>query len=97
MGVYNKSLTKAILLVLEKTVDGYVRLEDFAYNHYRYHYEVPDLKRSSLSQALKRLRDGGFIQQVKLKDDVIIKLTEQGRDLIAVKYKIILCSIPPKL
>lgn len=87
MGVYKKSLAKAILLVLEKAVDGYVRLEDFAYHHYRYHYGVPDLKRSSLSQALKRLREGGLIEQVKLRDDVVIRLTDAGRDLLGDKFE----------
>lgn len=87
MRTYKKSLTNAILFALEKTVDGYIRLEDFAYHHYRYHYGVPHLKKSSLSQALKRLREGGLIEQVKLKDDIIIKLTEEGRDLISDRFE----------
>lgn len=82
MRTYKKSLTNAILFTLEKAVDGYVRLEDFAYHHYRYHYGIPDLKKSSLSQALKRLREGGLIEQIKLKNDVLLKLTEAGKDLI---------------
>lgn len=103
MRVYKKSLTNAILLTLEKTVDGYVRVEDFANHHYRYHYGIPELKQSSLSQALKRLREGGLIEQVKLRDDVIIKLTDAGRDLIQDpfdeskwdgKYRIVIFDIP---
>lgn len=103
MKVYKKSLTKAILLVLEKAVDGYVRFEDFTYHHYRYHYGYPDLKKSSLSQALKRLREGGLIEQVKLKNDVVIKLTDEGRGLINDefdeskwdgKYRIVIFDIP---
>lgn len=82
MRVYKESLTKAILLILEKSIDGYVRLEDFAYHHYRYHYGVPELKKSSLSQALKRLREGRLIEQIKLKKDIVIKLTDEGRGLI---------------
>ena len=81
------SLAKAILLVLEKTVDGYVRFEDFANNPGFYVSGMRDLRQSSLSQALKRLRESGLIEQVKLKDDVIIKLTEAGRDLIADPFK----------
>lgn len=97
------SLTKAILLVLEKTVDGYVRFEDFANHYYRYHYGVPELRQSSLSQALKRLRENGLIEEVKLKKDIIIKLTEEGRDLIQDpfdeskwdgKYRIVIFDIP---
>lgn len=82
MGVYNKSLTKTILLVLEKSVDGYVRLEDFSYHHYRYKYGIPELKKSSLSQALKRLRESGLIKEAKINEDVIFKLTDEGRFLI---------------
>ncbi len=82
MGVYRKSLANAILHILEKAVDGYVRFEDFTYHHYRYHYGIPELKKSALSQALKRLREGGLIEQVKLKNDLLIKLTEAGKDLI---------------
>lgn len=87
MRTYKNSLTNAILFALEKTVDGYIRLEDFAYHHYRYHYGIPELKKSSLSQALKRLREGGLIEQVKLKNDVLIKLTEAGKDLISDKFE----------
>ncbi|MBI3103683.1 CRISPR-associated endonuclease Cas2 [Candidatus Daviesbacteria bacterium] len=103
MKVYKKSLTKAILLVLEKAVDGYVRLEDFTYHHYRYHYGYPNLKKSSLSQALKRLRESGLIEQVKLKNDVIIKLTQTGKELISDgsdekewdgKWRIVIFDIP---
>ncbi|MBI4039014.1 CRISPR-associated endonuclease Cas2 [Candidatus Daviesbacteria bacterium] len=103
MKVYKKSLTKAILLILEKTVDGYVRVEDFAYHHYRYHYGYPELRKSSLAQALKRLREGGLIEEVKLRDNIIIKLTEEGRDLISDpfeerewdgKWRIVVFDIP---
>src|SRR3989338_1597786 len=103
MRTYKKSLTNAISFALEKTVDGYIRLEDFAYHHYRYHYGIPELKKSSLSQALKRLREGGLIEQVKLRDDIVIKLTEAGRDLIGGeiedkewdgKWRIVIFDIP---
>lgn len=103
MAVYKKSLTRAILLILEKAVDGYVVLEDFAYNPGFYVSGTRELKQSSLSQALKRLREGGLIERIKLKDDVIIKLTDEGRDLIADpfdeskwdgKYRIVIFDIP---
>ena len=81
MGVYKKSLTKAILLVLEKAVDGYVSLEDLLYNPGFYVSGMRELKQSSLSQALKRLREGGLIEQIKLKNDVLIKLTEDGKSV----------------
>lgn len=103
MRVYKKSLTNAILFALEKAIDGYVRVEDFAYHHYRYHYGVPELKKPSLSQALKRLREGGLIEQIKLKNDILIKLTQAGKDLISEgseekdwdkKWRVVIFDIP---
>lgn len=102
MRVYKKSLTNAILFALEKAIDGYVRLEDFAYHHYRYLYGYPDLNKSELSQALKRLREGGLIEQVKLADDIILKLTKEGKELVDDgskeswdgKWRIVIFDIP---
>lgn len=100
MRVYKKSLAKIILLVLEKTVDGYVAFEDFVYNPL---LAGRDLKKSKLSKALKRLREGGLIKQVKIKDDLIFKLTESGKELISDgfeekdwdgKWRIVIFDIP---
>lgn len=77
------SLSWWILLALEKTVDGYVVFEDFAYNPL---LERP-VKKSELSLVLKRLRERGLVEQVKLKDDIIIRLTEEGRDLVSNKFE----------
>lgn len=74
-----KSLTNLILLALEKAVDGCVRFEDFTNHYYRYHYGYPDLKQSSVSQALRRLRKGGLIELIDEKQ-LIYKLTDPGRD-----------------
>ena len=43
--------------------------EDFAYHHYRYHYGIPELKKASLAQALKRLREKGFIEKATEKNE----------------------------
>lgn len=106
MGVYRKSLAKAILFVLEKSIDGCVRLEDFAYNPGFYaYYDGWDrsLKKAALSKALKRLREGGLVEQVNLKDDVLLRLTEGGRDLISDhfedkewdgKWRVVIFDIP---
>lgn len=75
-----KGLSNAILLALEKAVDGYVLLEDFAYNPGRYAYGDPDsLKKSSLAKAIKRLREGGLIEFV---DDqkIAVRITQAGKD-----------------
>lgn len=72
-----------MLLALEKTVDGYVVFEDFIYNPL---LERP-VKKSELSLVLKRLREKGLVEQVKLKNDIIIKLTEEGRGLVGNNFE----------
>lgn len=72
-----------MLLTLEKAVDGYVVFEDFIYNPL---LERP-VKKSELSLVLKRLREQGLVEQVKLKNDIIIKLTEEGRDLVGNNFE----------
>lgn len=74
-----KNITNFILLTLEKSVDGYIRLEDFAYHHYRYRYGIKELKKASLAQAFKRLRENGLIDFV---DDskLAVRLTDNGKD-----------------
>lgn len=68
-----------VLLALEKSVDGYIRFEDFAYHHYRYHYGIPELKKASLAQALKRLREQGFIELVS-DQQLAYRLTDKGTE-----------------
>lgn len=98
-----------VLLALEKAVDGYVRLEDFAYHHYRYHHGIPELKKASLAQAFKRLREKGFIERVTEKDEgkIILRLTEAGREFLLLeksddeiewdgKWRVVVFDIPEK-
>lgn len=98
------SLSYFILTALEKTVDGYVRLENFLYNPGYYAYgsgwDYP-LKKSELARAIKRLRDYGLVEEVKLKKDIILKLTSSGQDLIGQdpqnwdgKWRIVIFDIP---
>ncbi len=74
------SLGDLLLSALEKTVDGYVRAEDFLYNSHIYAkgYDRP-LKKASLAKAIKRLRDRRLIEEVVNEGDVIVKLTDEGR------------------
>lgn len=74
-----KTLTNLILLVLEKSIDGYVRFEDFTYHHYRYHYGIPNLKKASLAKALKRLREDGLVELID-DTEMLFRLTDSGRD-----------------
>src|SRR3989338_11507236 len=76
-----------ILFALEKSIDGYVRLEDFLYNTHIYAkgYDRP-LKKSEFSQALKRLRERGLLEQDFIDEGkIIFKLTQLGRDVLGVK------------
>jgi len=74
-----KTLTNLILLVLEKSVDGYARFEDFTYHHYRYRYGIPELKKTSLAKAFKRLREQGLVELTSDKE-LVFRLTDRGRD-----------------
>lgn len=104
-----ETIGKMVLLALEKAVDGYVRLEDFAYHHYRYHHGIPELKKASLAQALKRLREKGFIERVTERDEgkIILRLTEAGREFLLLeksddeiewdgKWRVVVFDIPEK-
>lgn len=74
-----RRITDFVLLALEKSIDGYVRFDDFAEQHYRYHYGIPELKKTALSQALKRLREGGLIEFVS-DEKLAYRITDKGRE-----------------
>lgn len=76
-----KTFSSLILLALEKTIDGYVRLEDFAYNPHKYISGYPRiLKKNSLSKAISRLRERGLIELTDGND--FIRLSREGKDEI---------------
>lgn len=107
MKIKTGSLSEGILISLEKTIDGYVRLEDFAYNSWKYAYgDASILKKSALSQAVKRLRERGLLTIEKKTDEeaVLFKLTSLGKESLGYidekqwdgKWRIILFDIPEK-
>lgn len=76
-----RSISKFILLALEKAVDGFVRYDDLIHHSHQYAWGSgwdKSLKKSSLSQALKRLRENGLIDFV---DDqkLAYRLTDDGK------------------
>lgn len=73
-------MANIILLALEKSVDGYVRFEDFTYNSWFYAqgYER-NLKKSSLSQAIKRLRENDLVELLS-DGELVLRLTDRGKD-----------------
>lgn len=106
MGSKKKSLTNAILLGLEKTVDGVVRLEDFTTHSYIYArgYDRP-LKKSALSIALKRLREKGYLEKEHNEGKIIFKLTQAGQEFLTLsksddeiewdqKWRLVIFDIP---
>lgn len=76
-----KSLSNLILLILEKTVDGYVRFDDLIHHSGSYAYGAgwdKPLKRSEISRALKRLRERGLIDFVS-DENLAYRLTNKGK------------------
>lgn len=106
MGSLKKSsLSYAILGILEKSIDGYVRMEDFAINSYDYAYGYDrSLSKSALSKAIKRLREKGYVEQSVLDQKIILKLTSEGGNFLKPdefskndwdgKWRIVIFDIP---
>ena len=83
MKVRKGSLSQTVLLVLEKSVDGIVKLDDMINNPGFYAYgEGRDLPKSILSQALKRLRERGLIDTTVGSEETVLKLTKLGREAL---------------
>ena len=77
-----KTLLKNLILqALEKSVDGYVRVEDFLYNTHIYAkgYER-NLKKSNLSKTIRSLRVKGYIVTEKQGKKLILRLTDKGKN-----------------
>ncbi|QQG43429.1 MAG: hypothetical protein HYW45_00225 [Candidatus Daviesbacteria bacterium] len=105
-----KSLSKLILLILEKTVDGYVRFDDLIHKPKYYAWgsgwDYP-LNKSALSNAIRRLRENGLIDFVD-DETLVIKLTDKGKEKAVLtkllinedkwdgKWRIVIFDIPEK-
>lgn len=91
-------------------MDGYVRFEDFIYNPGFYAYYSGwgfPLKKASLSQALKRLRENGLVDFID-DEKLMIRLTDQGREKAVLakikldsqkwdgKWRLVIFDIPEK-
>lgn len=83
MKIKKGSLSNLILLSLEKSIDGYVRLEDYLYNTnaYSYGYDRP-LKKSALAEAFRRLRENGLIEKEIDEGKILYKLSIIGKDFL---------------
>lgn len=77
-----RGLSNFILQVLEKAIDGYVRFDDLIHHSGRYAYGGGwdrSLNKAALSQAIKRLREGGLIEFID-DEKLLIRLTDLGKD-----------------
>lgn len=75
-----KSLTDLILISAEKSLDGIIRLNDFAYNPHKYLYGYPRvLNKNIISQAFKRLREKGLVD-FESEENLVFKLTKKGQE-----------------
>lgn len=105
-----ESIGKSVLFALEKAVDGYVGFEDFMYNPGFYLQGMRQVRKSSLAQALKRLREKGYIEKFSNKQNeskIIFKLTNIGKEFLLLskseeevewdgKWRIVVFDIPEK-
>jgi phenylacetic acid degradation operon negative regulatory protein len=100
VAIYKKSASYIILSVLEKTVDGLVRFDDMVYNSHKYMGGMPHLKKSTLSEAIRRLRDGGYIEKEVNQGKILLRLTNLGREYLGKdeewdgKFRLVIWDIP---
>jgi DNA-binding transcriptional regulator PaaX len=73
-----KSLSYLVLLALEKSVDGFARIEDMYRHGHNYGYST-FLPKSQLALTIKRLRENGLIDFVD-DEKLIIRLTDVGKE-----------------
>ncbi len=82
----NSQTSDFILQVLEKAVDGGVRIQDFIVNTeiYAKGYHRP-LQKTNLSQTLRRLRLKGYINTTRNQNQILYKLTSLGKSEIEIR------------
>ena len=106
MNVKN-SLTKAILLSLERSIDGYLKFEHFINNPHKYIYGYPrQINKNKISQALKRLTEKGMVdfygtQEIMIKlvikaDDKLNTLMKKREYEWDGRWRIVIFDIPEK-
>lgn len=76
------SLSYNLLGVLEKSVDGYVRFDDFLNNSWIYARGYQrNLAKTKLSKALNRLKNNGLIYTDKIDGKLIYKLIKPTNEI----------------
>lgn len=108
--MYKKySLSTIILTAIEKSIEGYIQIEDFIYNPGKYVYGAYDrpITKNKVITTIRRLKQKGTIDYL---DDqqLVLKLTEYGRQQAIIKavylndsnwdgqWRIVIFDIPEK-
>ncbi|MBI2196904.1 helix-turn-helix transcriptional regulator [Candidatus Daviesbacteria bacterium] len=108
--IKKNSLSYFLLLGLEKSIQSGVLLIDFAYNSHWYVYpgrDPRDINYGALYQAVRDLREKGFIETEKDGRKIMLKLTDKGREEAIVKkllaeekwdrkWRIVIFDVPEK-
>lgn len=105
MKIRRGSLSYYLLLALEKTVDGVTYFNDFVNNPGYWAYGTgKDFDKSVISQAIKRLREKGYIETEANQEKILVKITELGSDMLGIigndnkawdkKWRIVIYDIP---
>lgn len=103
MKIRRNSLSFYILLALERAIDGTVYFNEFVNNPGYWAYGTgKEVDKSIISQAIKRLREKGYVQTIN-EDQVLMKLTEVGEEALGLvtdnkpwdrKWRIVIYDIP---
>lgn len=91
MRTNKQSISSGVIEILATSVEKYLQLEDFLYNTSLYAYyggrTVP--KKSALAMALRRLKTRGLIEESKIDNQIVYKLTSSGQELISKSEKLL--------
>lgn len=108
--IRKKSLSYFILFGMEASIQAWVRFTDFIYNpsYYAYSNYPRKLNYGAMYQALKDLREKGYIEITKDEEGkILVKLTESGKEKVLIqkllenkrwdkKWRIVIWDIPEK-
>lgn len=104
MKIHKNSLSYFLLFALEKSIDGVAYFNEFVNNPGYWAYGTGNpFDKPAISQAIKRLREKGYLETEVNEGKVLIKLTELGEDALGLvddnkpwdkKWRIVIYDIP---
>lgn len=79
MNIKIGSISYIVLTILEGAVDGFLKIQDMRQHPSAYmYYGGRDLPKAALSKAIIRLKEGGFIKEEKIGNEVVVKLIKSA-------------------